>query len=80
MLDNVVYYVNDITTYTVWEVLMAKKQKSGTVGFQRTHYLIPADLHKRFKLIAVEDEKSMSVIVVELIKSYVEKREKELLR
>lgn len=59
---------------------MAKKQKSREVGFQRTHFLVPADLHKRFKKIAVEDEKSMSVIIVELIEVYVEKREKELSR
>jgi len=55
-----------------------RKQEEREVGLRRSHFMVPIDLHKRLKRIAVEDEVSMSKIVTELIEVYVEKREREL--
>ena len=39
--------------------------------------LIPADVHKRLKLAAVEEGQTVTQIVTELIREYLEAREKQ---
>lgn len=42
------------------------------VGF---NFDIPDDLHKKFKVISVQEEKDMNDILIELIEKYVKKKE-----
>jgi metal-responsive CopG/Arc/MetJ family transcriptional regulator len=39
---------------------------------------LPDDLHKRLKLICVQEEKDMSEVTRKMIEEYVEKQEKKL--
>ena len=59
-------------------IMEKENWKYSELGMQKAQFVIPKVLHKRFKRIALEDETTMSNIVVYLIEAYVEKREKEL--
>jgi hypothetical protein len=57
---------------------MAKKiQKKSESGMVRTHLLIPKHLHKKFKLIAVAEDTTMSKMIADLIERDIERREKK---
>ena len=45
---------------------------------KRYNLFLPDDLHKRFKLICVQQEKDMSEVVRKLIEDYVDKGEKKI--
>ncbi len=53
-------------------------QKKSESGMQKAQYTIPKELHKRFKRVVLEYETTMSLIVVDLIRDYVEKAEEDL--
>jgi metal-responsive CopG/Arc/MetJ family transcriptional regulator len=41
---------------------------------------LPDELHKRFKLVCVQEEKDMSEVTRKIVEEYVEKAEKKLKR
>jgi hypothetical protein len=55
-------------------------QKKSESGMRKAQFTMPISLHKRFKKVAIDEETTMSKIVVDLVVAYVEEREKESLK
>jgi hypothetical protein len=56
------------------EQLDVQTSKSKNPSFQRTTVYLPKDLHKRFKVTAMNEEKEMSDIMIELIEQWLNAR------
>ena len=65
---------NKETTHTTYKSLDAQTSKAKSVNpdYTRTTIYLPKKMHKKFKAIAVEEEREMSQIVEELIGAWLE--------
>lgn len=55
-------------------LLDVQTSKSKNPTFQRTTVYLPKDLHKKFKVTAMNEEKEMSDIMIELIEQWLNSR------
>jgi hypothetical protein len=56
------------------EQVDVQASKSKNPAFQRTTVYLPKDLHKKFKVTAMNEEKEMSDIMIELIEQWLNSR------
>ena len=53
-----------------------KLQEKSDVGMKRCHFMMPRNLHQDLRRYAFENEVSMSSIVVESVREYLQKKAK----